>query len=172
MKKPTSLLSSAIHFIPAAAQAAAVTVTVIHKQTSIRKDKQFFSPAVAVASFKDKLDVLGQDADWYKVSYKGKTGWVHTSAVSGKPLEDESAEKKKGFSLFGKKKDPQEVSQDDVALAGKGFNEQVEGEYKKKNPNLDFKTVDEMEKINVDEKTLAGFVKSGKLEARDYEDKT
>ena len=55
------------------------------------------------------------------------------------------------------------ASSDEIALAGKGFNEQVEGEFKKKNPNIDFKQIDRMEKIVVSQNNMQQFLKSGGL---------
>ncbi len=162
IKKLSCLLVVQAFAFTAVCFAAYSTVTVIHKKTSIRADKQFFAPAVATAKYMDKLKVIEEKGGWYKVSFAGKTGWVHGSAVAG-GKKTGAGKKKKGLSLFGKKEDPKKVSQDDVALAGKGFNEQVEKDYKKKNPKLAFKAVDEMEKINVEDKKLAGFIKAGNL---------
>lgn len=146
---------------------AAGKVHVVVKQTSIRSENQFFAPTIATVKRMDELEAIAAKDGWIKVSHNGKTGWIHNSAVSG----DAPKEKKKkgGFSLFGKKDDPAEVSQDEVTLAGKGFNEKVEDEYKKKNPELNFEAVDKMEKITVEERKLAAFVKEGRLQGRRLE---
>ncbi|MBI4828334.1 MAG: SH3 domain-containing protein [Nitrospinae bacterium] len=146
---------------------AAGKVTVIHKKTSLRADKQFFAPALAEIPYKESLEALETQNGWIKVTYAGKTGWIHSSAVSGAVP---AAEKKGGaLSLFGGDDDKKNVAQEDVALAGKGFNEQVEKQYKQKNPNMNFAAVDEMEKITIPGDKLAAFVQQGGLEARSYE---
>ncbi|MBI4667416.1 MAG: hypothetical protein HY751_13520 [Nitrospinae bacterium] len=144
---------------PAISGAASKVVAVTVKKTSIRADKQFFAPTVAEAVYKDRLEVLEESGGWIKVAFSGKNGWIHKSAV-GMEVKD------KGPSLFGGD-DASKVSQEEVALAGKGFNSQVESEYKKKNPSLDFAAVDRMEKITVEDSKVAAFVKDGKLASRE-----
>lgn len=85
----------------------------------------------------------------------GKKGYVHASAVG------EGAGSKEGSSFFDD--DNKSPSGDDVALAGKGFNPQVEKEYQTKNPTLNFAAVDTMEKITVPDAQLAAFAKAGQL---------
>jgi hypothetical protein len=55
------------------------------------------------------------------------------------------------------------ASSDEIALAGKGFNEQVEGEFRKKNPDIDFRRIDRMEKIVVAQNEMQRFLKRGGL---------
>ena len=55
------------------------------------------------------------------------------------------------------------ASADEVALASKGFNEQVEKEFKSKNKNVDFAWVDRMLKISVSPSELREFLQKGKL---------
>jgi len=145
---------------------AAGKVTVIHKKASLRADKQFFAPTLAEIPYQESLEALETQNGWIKVSYAGKTGWIHSSAVSGAAPSGEK--KGGGLSIFGDDEKKGAVAQEDVALAGKGFNEQVEKQYKQKNPNMNFAAVDEMEKITIPGDKLAAFVKQGGLEAREY----
>ena len=55
------------------------------------------------------------------------------------------------------------ASSDEVELAGRGFTPQVEGQYREKNPNLDFSHVDKIEKTAIDPGELEAFVNEGKL---------
>ncbi|MBI5814040.1 MAG: SH3 domain-containing protein [Nitrospinae bacterium] len=154
----TFLIFSAL-LAPQIAFATPKSITIAVKKTSVRSDKQFFAPAIAEVNRLDKLDVAEESGGWYKVKVGGKTGWVHKSATG---------EESKGASssLFGGD-DASKVSADEVALAGKGFNEKVEKEYKKKNPELNFAAVDKMEKITVKDERIASFVKDGKLSPRE-----
>jgi hypothetical protein len=61
--------------------AAAATVKVITQEAMIRKDKRFFAPALVRAPFGAALQELGREGDWFRVSYQGKEGWIHKSAV-------------------------------------------------------------------------------------------
>lgn len=49
-----------------------------------------------------------------------------------------------------------------MALAGKGFNEQVEREYRKQT-DLDYTWVDRMAQITVTEEQMERFLREGKL---------
>jgi hypothetical protein len=55
------------------------------------------------------------------------------------------------------------ASSNEVALAGKGFNKQVENEFKGKNPNINYAWIDRMEKFVVSEKQIKQFLKEGEL---------
>lgn len=159
----------AFSLIAMVAFAAGQTISVIVKKTSIRADKQFFAKTITQVKHKDTLEVLEEASGWYKVSFNGKKGWVHSAAVGGlKGAGEKDKKKKKGLlSFLDKKNDPAKVSRDEVALAGKGFNEKVEKSYKKKNPKLNFSAVDKMEKTTVKEKKLSAFITKGKLEERE-----
>lgn len=81
------------------------------------------------------------------------TGWIHNSALSEKEIV-----------LRPGDTDVQKAaSQREITLAGKGFNPEVEKEYRKLNPNLDFKWVDRMEKIVVSDEEMMKFIKEGQL---------
>jgi hypothetical protein len=56
----------------------------------------------------------------------------------------------------------QSASSGEVALAGKGFNEQVEAEYKQQN-DLDYTMVDRMEQFTVSIDEVVLFVEQGEL---------
>jgi len=141
---------------PSSAPAEEQIVTVMNKTASVRADKQFFSPAVATATYGAKLKLIEEQGGWYKVSFKGKTGWLHGSATA------------KGAVKVGAKNfDKTTPKGEDVALAGKGFNEAEEGKYKKKHPEMNFADVDRMEKIKVEEGQIATFAAEGNLSARE-----
>jgi hypothetical protein len=56
------------------------------------------------------------------------------------------------------------ASEDEVALAGKGFNPQVEESYKRKHAELDFNKVDRIEKFKIPEDELVIFIRDGGLD--------
>lgn len=153
MKRTFWTFAGLIAFTTVAFAASSVMVSV--KQTSIRSDRQFFAPTVATANFQQRLAVVSKKGDWYEVKVNGKKGYVHASAVG------EGAGSKGGSSIFDD--DPKKASSDDVALAGKGFNPQVEKQYKQKNPKLNFAAVDKMEKNTVSDASLSTFAAQGKL---------
>jgi hypothetical protein len=138
-----------------AAAIAAETVTVIVKKTSVRRDRQFYAPTVAEATLGEAFAVLAREKGWVKVGTGAGEGWLHESAVTAKKVAA-SAQAPAG----GK------VDAQDVALAGKGFNPQVESEYRKKNPQADFAAVDRMERLGASEKAVAAFLGEGNLQPR------
>jgi hypothetical protein len=119
-----------------AAFAAVESVTVIVRKTSIRRDRQFYAPTVAEAALGDSFTVLAREKGWVRVNSGAGEGWLHESAVTERKVAVSSQGPAGG-----------KVDAQDVALAGKGFNPQVESEYRRKNPQADFAAVDRMEQL-------------------------
>ena len=58
------------------------------------------------------------------------------------------------------------VDDRDVANASKGFNPQVESQYRKKNPTANYAAVDRMEKLETSDAAVAAFVRDGNIQPR------
>ena len=144
---------SFILIISTAVSLHAETATVITKQSAIRESCRFFSPVNATVHYNDVLEIISKEGDWYKVKFKGVQGCIHKSSIEKKSV---SLSK-----LVGSEK--QSTSGEEVALAGKGFNPQVESAYKKENPSLNFRAVDRVESYKTSESKLIQFIQSGKL---------
>jgi hypothetical protein len=86
----------------------------------------------------------------------GKTGWLHESALSKKPIALRA----------GTTDAATGASSDEVALAGKGFNEQVEAKLRKEG-TLDYTWVDRMSAFKVDANEISQFLKEGHLPGGD-----
>jgi hypothetical protein len=80
-------------------------------------------------------------------------GWMHSSALSEKRIILKSGAQSVG----------QTVSSDEVALAGKGFNADVEKEFKAKHKEVNYPFIDQMEKIVVSQTQMQEFVRVGGL---------
>ncbi|MCK4264064.1 MAG: SH3 domain-containing protein [Candidatus Aminicenantes bacterium] len=132
----------------------AETLIVKVQVTNLRKEPKFYSPALAVLKAGENVEKISSQAGWYKVrTSKGLEGWVHSSAV-----------KTKKFTLLAMDKSLKtQATADEVALAGKGFNKQVEEKYKAKHSEINFAWVDRMLKIKVTPKQLEKFLRDGKL---------
>jgi hypothetical protein len=154
MKRFVPALVTAL-LVAGAAVAATETVTVIVKKTSIRRDRQFYAATVAEAGLGEGFAVLAREKGWVKVGTSSGEGWLHESAVTAKKLAASSQAPAGG-----------KVADEDVALAGKGFNPQVESEYRKRNPQADFAAVDRMERLGAPENALASFLSDGNLQPR------
>ena len=139
--------------ISASAPLHAETANVMTKQNAIRESCKFFSPVKAAVRYGDALEVVSQEGDWFHVKFRGVQGCIHKSAIQ-----------KQSFSLtklVGAGEGS--ASGDEVALAGKGFNPQVEAEYKTNNPELNYGAVDRIEGNTVSDGELEDFIQDGKL---------
>jgi hypothetical protein len=133
---------------------SAESVTVITKENAIREYCKFFAPVKANVKYNDKLDMISQQGDWFKVRFMKVEGCIHKTAVESKtaslvnlPLSGSSGR----------------VSENEAALAGKGFTPQVEASYRAKHPEMKYYLVDKVEAINVPDKDLALFINNGGL---------
>jgi len=55
------------------------------------------------------------------------------------------------------------VTGKEIALAGKGFNEEVEAQYRKSNKNLDYTWINQMETMKVSPEQVEDFIAGGNL---------
>ncbi|MEA3420364.1 MAG: SH3 domain-containing protein, partial [Acidobacteriota bacterium] len=133
---------------------AAETLIVKVQTTNLRKEPKFYSQTVAVLKAGEMVEKISTYDGWYKVrTLKGVEGWLHSSSVS-----------EKRFSLLAVDKSLQTTaSVDEVALASKGFNKQVEKKYKEDHGEISFVWVDKMIKFKVTAEQLRKFLKKGKL---------
>jgi hypothetical protein len=140
-------------FLALASVAVAARVKIVTQEATIRKDKRFFAPAVAAVPYGTVIEELDRQGDWLRVSYQGKQGWLHASAVSQQKLD------LSGFA--GQRAD--ETSREEVALAGKGFTPQVEAAMREKNPSMRYDLVDRIQGYAVPEGELLAFLQAGNL---------
>lgn len=149
-------------------QASAAEMMVSVKTTSIKASKDFAAAGLAKLTHGQRLEVLKEESGWYQVRQQNITGWVHGSAVA-KPQQQASLGRALG-GLAGKPAGPavtgKGFSEDEVSLAGKGFNAQVEKAYQKSNTKADFQSVDRMEKLSASSQAISTFAKNGKLSPR------
>ncbi len=125
------------------------------KKGEVRLTPSFLGKIVARLSYGDRVDVLGEKGSWTRIGLPGSSasGWIHSSVLT----------RKKIVLKAGAQNVQTAASSDELALAGKGFNQQVESEFKAKNPNLDFTWIDRMEKFVVSEKQIKRFIEEGGL---------
>jgi len=113
----------------------------------------FYAEPVAQLSFGEVLSLGERDGDWFMATRSGGTsGWVHATALTGAVSGEGDIGEGSG-----------EVSSDEVMLAGRGFNSQVEDAYSSDHPELDFTKVDDMEAMEVSPAQLESFLARGGL---------
>ena len=133
------------------------SLTVQLREVKLRQTPQFFGAPVATLVYGDKVQVIEKQPGWYRVRADGGAeGWLNESSVTDRKITVAS----------GRGPDRTGVSADEVALAGKGFNPQVESEYKSRNPDLAeaFRVLEgQMTLTRVDDQALRTFLKEGDL---------
>jgi hypothetical protein len=125
------------------------------KQGQVRATPSFLGRVVATLSYADPVTVVEEKEAWRRVARpQGPAlGWMHVSALSSKRI----------VLRAGAEDVKQAAATGEVALAGKGFNKQVEDAYRARNRNLDYADVDRMEQWVVTPEQMERFVKEGEL---------
>ncbi len=128
------------------------TVYVAVKKAAIKSGTGNFDKVVAQASYGDELVVDKASNKFHRVhkaSDPSITGWIPATSVTTKKIV---ARSKKVT-----------ASADEIALAGKGFSEQVEDGYKTSNKKLDYASVDKLESFRITDSSLKTFLEDGDL---------
>ena len=133
---------------------AAQLMSVQVRAGQLRDKPGFLSKVVSELEYGERVDLKGEQGDWREITTlgDGRTGWMHFSALTEKEII-----------LNPTNKDVKAAADsDELALAGKGFNKQVEDEFKQQT-RLDYTEVDKMEKIVVPQKYVQEFIQVGQL---------
>ena len=119
------------------------------RQGELRSAPGFLSRIDARLTYGAAVTVLGVQGDWTRVRVEstGDEGWMHATAVLP-PRE---------LNLADADRRDSGASSDEIALAGRGFSEQVEREYEEQE-SLDFGPVDDMEGLLVPVSELSEFL--------------
>ncbi|UCE40486.1 MAG: SH3 domain-containing protein [Candidatus Aminicenantes bacterium] len=132
----------------------AETLIIKVQTTYVRKEPKFYSSPVATLNAGESVTQISSQAGWFKVrTSKGVEGWIHSQAVATGKLKVAAMDKSLKTS----------ATANEVALAGKGFNRQVEAEYKSRNKDINFGEVERMLRIKVTPEELRRFLMDGKL---------
>lgn len=125
------------------------TVAVSVREGELRSAPGFLSTIEARIQYGASLTALGVRGDWVRVRVEanGAEGWLHSTAVLP-PGE---------MNLTGSTAEDTGTTSREIALAGRGFNEQVEQEYQEQQ-ELDFSGVDEMETLLLAPSELGDFL--------------
>jgi SH3-like domain-containing protein len=134
-----------------AALAAPMSVQV--RNGKVRATPSQLGAVVATVDYGARVQAGTPEKGWYPVTTaQGQKGWLHESALSKKPIAMRA----------GTTDAATGVSSDEVALAGKGFNEEVEAKLKKEG-KLDYTWVDRMAAINIGADEISQFRTQGRL---------
>ncbi|MEW6440342.1 MAG: SH3 domain-containing protein [bacterium] len=156
MQRILPRLSTALCVLALAAIAAADSMMCVQvREGPVRSSPSFMGPVVCTLAYGDRVNVLEKRPGWVKVSTGAASGWMHDSALTTKRIV-----------LSAGSRDAQAAaSSDELALAGKGFNKEVEAEYRSGNQNLNYAAVDRMEQRRVSPVEVASFLQDGAVTA-------
>jgi SH3-like domain-containing protein len=154
MKRPVRWSALAGALVILAVLLLAETVVVKIQTTNLRNEPKFYSQTIASLTAGSSLEKLSSQDGWFKVrTAAGVVGWIHSSAVETKK-----------FNLLAVDKSMKtQASAGEVALAAKGFNKQVEENYKAKHGEANFAAVDRMLQLKISPSDVEAFLRKGKL---------
>jgi len=130
----------------------AADMSVQVREAQLRATPSFLGKLTGAGAYGDRVAVQETRGDWRKVQLpSGQSGWMHNSALTAKKVVLQADAPTAQAAASG----------DELALAGKGFNSDVEAEFKRNNRDVDFTWVDRMEKIRVSPDQMQAFLQAG-----------
>lgn len=138
-----------------AAYARTREMTVQVREAQLRTAPSFLSQIRERIPYTQRVNILEERGDWLHVQTQSSQnkGWMHQSSLTQKKLT----------LTAGEQQATQSVTTDEQALAGKGFNAQVEAEFRKRNADAAFALVDKMEQRTVTPQAIQIFLIDGGL---------
>jgi hypothetical protein len=138
----------------AAAAFAADLLTVVQRETFIRKDKRLMSAKLSPLKEGDLVTRLDEEESWYRVEFKGVEGWLPKSAVS--------ADRKV---VLSNEAVASGVRATEQSAGGRGFNPKVEESYRASRTELNaaYAIIDAIQAKKFPEEGVAKFMREGKL---------
>ena len=131
----------------------AASMSVQVKTSKLRATPSQLGRVIATVKYGEAMQIEASQKGWYAVTTPdGKKGWLHESVLSVKPVAMRAGTTDAAIG----------VSSDEVALAGKGFNEQVEAKLKA-DRSLDFTWVDRMMTFDMSADQIIAFRSQGNL---------
>jgi len=130
------------------------TLYVAVKTVTLKSSTGFFASSKGTLNYGDVVTVLqvnGKFVEVRSVANPSLTGWTASANLSAKQIVSGNTTS---------------VSARETALAGKGFNQEVEDSYKTKG-NLNYADVDRVEAATVRESDLLSFLEEGRLSKGD-----
>ncbi|MCL2478312.1 MAG: hypothetical protein FWF22_02345 [Treponema sp.] len=127
------------------------TAWVSVKSATLKSSTGLLASGTGNVSYGDQVTVLQVSGNWAQVRSSANaaiSGWISTGNLSAKRIVASG-----GGST---------ATASEVALAGKGFNQEVENQYKSEG-NLNYDAVDWTEKIVIDDNDLHNFIIEGRL---------
>jgi hypothetical protein len=155
MKKIAIFLCLALFvtgFIAAQVRAGG-TLYVATRTLDLKSGTGFFASNRGRLQYGDRVTVIrvdGRFAEVRSAANSSLTGWAPTASLSARQVVAGTTGT---------------ATAREVALAGKGFNQEVEQSYRNQNRNLNYADVDRVEAITINMDQLRRFLEEGRLRA-------
>jgi len=127
------------------------TMYVSIKNLDLKSGTGFFASNRGKLNYGDRVTVIrisGRFAEVRSAANSSLTGWTPSANLSARQVVSGTTST---------------ATQREVALAGKGFSQEVEQSYRNQNRNLNFADVDRMEAVVINEAALRRFLEEGRL---------
>ena len=123
------------------------------RQLQVKSAPNYLSSTMGTLHYGAEVEVVSEEGNWYRIA--APAGYIPKNAVGRSTASVDSSPQ---YAARG-------VTHDETALAGKGFNPQVEGQYKRSSQSLAaaYRQVDRVEAIKVSDAALRSFIAQGKL---------
>ncbi len=127
------------------------------REGQIRERPSFLGAVAAVVEYGDRVYVLREQGPWRWVEAADTQGWMHESALTRQRIK-----------LAAGEEDAAGVATDqEMALAGKGFSAEVENEFRNRHDAISFEWIDRMETFEKSTRQLIDFLQAGDVEGAD-----
>ena len=124
------------------------------RTTPVRQSPSFLAPPVSELQYGDRIHVEREQGPWVQVRHsENVAGRIHASALTRRRVRLLAGEEEAAVTATG----------DELAFAGKGFNEQVEEEFRTGDAQLDYTWVDRAEEQTILPEVIRRFLVSGGL---------
>ncbi|MDR2363181.1 MAG: SH3 domain-containing protein [Spirochaetaceae bacterium] len=126
------------------------TMYISTKTAQIKSSTGFFARTRGTLAYGDPVTVLREQGAWVEIrsASQSVSGWMKSAGLTARRITAGSGSTS--------------TSANELALAGKGFNEEVEKSYQDGN-GLDYSAVNAMEALEISEEDLYVFLEEGHL---------
>ncbi|MFH1844384.1 MAG: SH3 domain-containing protein [bacterium] len=153
-KRGIGLCLGTLAILAVTAWAATEILSVQVKSGQLRATPTFLGKVVSQVGYGEQVTVQQRRGPWIQVvDSRSNVGWIHESALTEKRIELTSSDSDLRA----------HTTADELALAGKGFNAEVEAEFKDQNQDVDFSWVDWMENVWVTDEQSVEFLDTGEV---------
>ncbi len=134
---------------------AAQQLSVQVRTAKLRARPSYLAATTAGVEYGTRLTVVEESGPWRKLrADDGRTGWLHESALTTKKIKLSAGDKDVEVG----------ADQSELALAGKGFNAEVEEAFKESDAEADYTWVDRMAGWMVTPEEAMAFLSAGQVE--------